>query len=727
MTAESSLERSLSLLREQGVKAVDFRSHETFRRVLFSHVDFLGFYLKARLNFRAGMKNSRITGAAFLGFESNVLYKISASVRELVRNAIQSGDPRMVSTSANALTVCLQKAIDLDVFQIFQNILELISFSLDVAVQAEDIVKRKQNLTLFASAIDNFCSYNLVGLHLEDSPERLPSLPSYGQAVIRSLNRILKICIDRSDREVFLTIFNTLATLMSGGPRDRAIDLYSLELRLHHFKLPEAERLELEQQIGRAREEVRFFTEVNDARLQLIYYLGGWTTKRYGDKKLAPDQAGAILSVIFPFFADFGDLTAIHLKQLATGSDQFGWSLWDEGPGAVSHSWLTQFYVLASVRNIHHSHSAQEPERLYKVAADYGIAAYALDSARTEIKSGIGTISAELSAWRAILPELGESMTPPDQQTAESAQKLGLLTDLWNALVTRASAEEELRLINANISPDVQTQFIADFKRNWAEHAILKKLMKAYGCFEDRIVEEPVPENARTCSLSILEDKIWFTGTGPFAAKSVAENLGRSFGEAETRLAFESIVALMAAAPADDAVQARARLDGLIDSIPAEKLDSYVLFSIRGFDFAAHLYESERYQISSAPVDELSALNIRARYRGIPIVEVWGIWSVTSPTGICVPIREVGEWRQYRASSRTEEVTIKIEAVSEATAETLLQNSPSLAHDSAGQLLDRPEAFNRLRKRVWISAIERFSYEPKKVNLAIRIVLPPTN
>jgi hypothetical protein len=101
---ESSLERSLSLLREQGLHAIDLHSSDSYRRVLFSHVDFIDLYLRARLRFRFGMLSSRITGSAFLGYESNVLYKISASIQELVRRAIQSQDVRLAGITAYGLT-----------------------------------------------------------------------------------------------------------------------------------------------------------------------------------------------------------------------------------------------------------------------------------------------------------------------------------------------------------------------------------------------------------------------------------------------------------------------------------------------------------------------------------------------------------------------------------------------------------------------------------------------
>jgi hypothetical protein len=175
---------------------------------------------------------------------------------------------------------------------------------------------------------------------------------------------------------------------------------------------------------------------------------------------------------------------------------------------------------------------------------------------------------------------------------------------------------------------------------------------------------------------------------------------------------------------ANDPQHAKTILDAFVDAISDDKLDSYVLLSVRGFEFVTKLHESDGFRrVPSASSDQLSKLNVLTNYRGIPVIEIWGVGPREVPSAICAPIRELGIWRQYWASTSGEELAIEISAVSAATAEALLTQHPRLKQDSTGQPYSETQAVTRIRKKVIVKIWERFSYAPTKAKLAIKIVL----
>lgn len=565
---ETSLERSLSLLREQGLRAIDLHSSDGYRRVLFSHVDFLELYLKARLKFTHGMRTSRVTGPAFLGYESNVLYKIIASIEELMRKAIQFRDPRITAVTGYALTQALTKTIDLDAHPVFVKLLDLIKLSLALAMNIEDSSKRKQAIEVLASALENFGSYNLVATHLDEAPKRLESLPRYGQALVASLNGILKEAVDRADIEVFSIAFDTLAAIIQEGYRDRVGNLYVLELRLKRGQFSQSDRSELESQARHLREEVDFFQAVSEAKTELIYNLGGWTVKRYSEEKLTQDHTQTFMSRIFPYFSDFTELTKLHLKHFTQDSDSYGWGLLEAVPGAfqASKGWMTQFYVIAALRILKGALTDEVQERVYRTIENQTIPSSSLESAAAEIK-GIGdSISADVPKWRILVPDLEEHMALSEEQ----ANRFDTLNNFWDELVSLRRQDEEQKLLDASISEDTRTQFAEELRKNWFDYSTFKKLAKAYGFFEDHTHDENVPDEVKPWGLSPrLEDKMWFVEENPFASKSIAESLGRGLGESETKHAFDAIASILEPVAANEPHQASFSLFAVLISSPS--------------------------------------------------------------------------------------------------------------------------------------------------------------
>jgi hypothetical protein len=729
--AESSLDRSLTWLREQGLRAVDAHSLDGFRRVLSSHVDLLALYLKARHKFRHGMQSYRLTNAAFLGYESNALYRINGSIEELIRKSIQAQDLRISGVAAYGLTGALAKALDSDAFRVFSKVLDIIKLSFALALNVEDATKRKQTVEIFASAVENFGSFNLVSTHLDEAADRMQSLPNYGKALISSLSGVLKETIDRDDVAIFSTILNTLAAALPEGHRDRATELYSLELLLHRSN--GAARAEIEKRTGRLSEEVDFFREVTSTRDRLIYSLGAWAVKRYDEKKLGPIRIQDFMARIFPWFPDFVSLTLLHAKGLTQSADSYGWSLWEAEPSAFSASqgWLSKFYVIAAVRVLRDAPSDRDRDYVYRKIKEWVIPSSSLELALKEVQEISSLLLSELPKWKVLLPEI-EGHTALSEERDEAAPdryRFSSVINFWEELLSRRRRDEERELLLTEISEHTKTQFSAVVKKNWVEYSLFRKLAIAYGFFEDHTSEPNVPVNVQPWGIQPqLQDKMWFVPDNQLASKSLAEHLGRSLGELETQVACDAIASLFEAVTVKNTEQGKHILDAFIDSISEEKIGSYVLFSIRGFDYATKLFDSDQFErLSRAPSGQESGLQILAKYRKVPIIEVWGMGTGTSPCGVCVPIREMGIWHQYWGDTLGEELAVGLTPINEAKAESLLSEWSRRGQQNSQLDQNRPEAILNLRKKIVVQVWERFSYVPQEGPVGIKIILPPSH
>jgi len=728
---ESSLNKSLTWLREQGLRAVEAHSSDGFRRVLTSHVDLIELYLKARRKFRHGMQGYRVTNAAFLGYESNALYRINSSIEELVRRSIQAQDQRISAIAAYGLTGGLTKALDAEAFPVFSKILDIIKLSFALALHIEDASKRKQAIDIFASAIENFGSFNLVSTHLDQAPDRVQSLPNYGKALISSLGWVLKETIDRDDFATFSTILNTLTVALPEGHRNRPSEFYSLEVLLQQSS--DATRSEIEKRLGRLSEEMNFFRDVTSTRNELVYNLGGWTVKRHDEKKLRPSSFQDFMMKIFPWFPDFVNLTMLYVKGLTQSGDWYQWGLWEAEPGAfyASQGWLSRFYVIASVRILRDAPSEPDQEQIYRNIKEWVIPSSSLEVALKEVREISSSLLSELSKWYVLLPEI-EAREPLSEEQGEAVpgrHRFSFLITFWEELLSRRRRDEEQELLGTEISEHTKTQFSAVVKTNWLEHSLFRKLAKDYGFFADHTDEFDVPGDVEPWGIKPhLQDKMWFVPDHQFASKSIAEHLGRTLGELETKFAFDAIAALFEAVSVENPDQGKPILDAFIDSISDEQIGSYVLFSLRGFDYATKLHDSDQFQtFSRAPSEQLSGLQIVAKYRKIPNIEIWGMGTGSSPCCVCVPIREMGVWHQYYGSTLGEELAVGLTPVDETTAESLLAQRSRRGQQSAGPTQNGQDAILNLRKKVIVSVWERFGYVPQKGPRGIKIVLPPSH
>ena len=724
---ESSFERSLALLREQGLRAIDLKSFDSYRRTLLKHADLIDDYVKAKLKFRVALQRQRVTLPAFLGHESTVVYKICASLEELVRKAFQFQNLEAASTTAQGLAEALANALDGNALNVFERVLDLFKLGFALAIRLEDSAKRMGVIERLSATIENFGSYRLVWAHFEKSDKAFEPLARYGQALIMTFAGVLKDAVDRRDVRAFSVLLGSLGSTMAEGPQDRASELLTINLRLRVPGLSETARVELGQKAGQLRVQIEFFRTLQRTKRTLLIGLGGWAVRRYKEKQLEADQLQAMVSSIFPYLGGFAELTELYLRQFLSDPDPYGWGLWQAEPQVATEGGLIdrtaggliEFYVITAIRAL--SEPIQEEEALYSVIVEQSIPSSSLEMAAKEIAEVGASIATNPGTWRALLPELEGVMVSPSEAAIPS-EKFGLLDAFWANLVSRRRADEEQGLLDATLAHDTLALFSEEFKKSWSENSIFRGLAKAYSFYEDHTSDVNVPATVVQWGINRLEQKQWFVQQGAFAVRSIAENLGRGLAESETRQALEAITPTLTTVHATTSNQAKRILDAFIDWIDHEDIHSYILISVFGFDFEAALYKSDQFEnIGSAEGGQLAPFKYRARYRRIPVVPVWIPGAEKRPAAICVPIRRLGVWRQYWSGAVGQELKINIDSIDEAAAETLLEANARFGIDESGQPYDHMEAVRRLRKTVHVQIWERFLYVVTTGHLAIRI------
>src|SRR5258707_1155538 len=113
---------------------------------------------------------------ALLGYESSVLYKICASIDELLRKAFDSRILQAITITTSGLMQGLGKAIDADAFTVFNKLLDEVKLSMVLAMNVENSETRKHMLEIITSALEYFCSFRIVWNLLDEEPDLSKSL-----------------------------------------------------------------------------------------------------------------------------------------------------------------------------------------------------------------------------------------------------------------------------------------------------------------------------------------------------------------------------------------------------------------------------------------------------------------------------------------------------------------------------------------------------------------------
>ena len=729
-SAESSFGRSLALLKDQGLQAIEQRSVDSFTRILQRHIGFLGDYLKARSRFRVVMQQRKPTMIGLLGYESTIVYKICSSIEELLKRAFQLQNVDLIARAAAALVEALTLAIDSEALWVFRRILGLVQASYFLSFSIEDPAKRAAVIDRLSNSVEGFSNYYLVSIKLRESPKKVTSLSDYGKALVLTYNTLIKQAIDRSDNKAFSSFVEAAVGVASPGYRDIGGDLQMAEVRLRLADSSGPDRKELEERVVRLRDEVEFFQVISRAKRDIFYCLGCWAVKRFDDNQLRTNQIQEIMGIILPQLGGFESLTELYIRHLSDSTDPFGWSLWEAQEAGkvrggayaqVSEDWIHEFYVLGAVRAM--SGPANE-DQLGAAIESTSMSSASLESAAAKIREVSASISSGSHKWSALLPEMEEHPTESEAPRNHAIGKFELLNELWQRMVSRRHAAEEINLLESDLAKDVLETFNSDFRKAWNEASVFRQLAKAYGFYEDHVTDQAVPDSVKRLRFDRLEQKQWFISGNSFAARSIGENLGNGFGGYETAQVFDAISTAIEPLRVETPQAAIEMLDGFIEAINQKEINSFALVTLLGYEFEMALYQTGQFErVRNVEGIEISARLFRGKYRNIPVIPISIPGRTKNPCLVCAHMRGLGTWQQYWAAMLGQEIEISVSRINEEKARTLLQENPGLRPDRPGQEETEAASILRLQKNVRIQISERFLFTVNKDRMAIRIDL----
>ena len=725
-TAESSLEKSLGLLRDQGFQAAEMQSANQFRRIIQKHIDLLGEYLAVRSRFRIVLGRRKPTMLGLLGFESQSLYAICRSLEELVRRAFQLRTEEIIVTAAYGLTQGQALALDYDALPVFERLLYLVQLCMSLSVITEDSTLRYRLLDRVCTSQQEFGRYRLEATHLENPQQLNQRLPEYGRGVILTFNPPLKLALDRGDSRAFLLALGAVGQTFQMDAVDVGLDARSIEFKLENPSLKPGERADLESRHKLLIARTDFYRVVGETKTEMSYGLGGWATKVYEQGKLQPSGFQEVFAKVSALVGEFARLSALFIESDTQLRDRYGWSTWEleelgETRGAIvgwaGTRWLEKFYVLASVKL---TPTPPDEQEIYRELVDKSVPASSIKSTLLVLNEIWAEIKNEAERWKVILPELGEQSAGDNKNPADEIFER--LSSFWAELLRTRSVDEERHLLQSVITPGTLKNFEADFRTAWKQNSPLRTIAKSYGFYFEDLIAEEVSPGVNKFGINLLEQKEWFIEGQGYAMRSVAEHLGKNLGESETALVFQKIISGLGIRVADNSREAKDILDVFLGTIPAGELDSSLIVSSVWYELNSEFYRSGNFEPSRiGEYRDNFGVSYRGRYKGVPIIDIWMPAESRVRSVVCGQLYRLGAWRQFWAGKKGDDLELSVELIDDAKAKALLQRNPKLALSHSGQILDEPSAILALQKRVHVQIWERFVFDVINSEVAIRV------
>jgi hypothetical protein len=731
---QSTFRRNLGLLREQGFQAIESKSVDSFNRILRMHVELLSDYLKARSVYQVVIRQPTVIG--LFGYESQVVYEICSSIEELIKRAFQVQNEEVIPWVAVGLIEALSIAVENDAYEVFNRIVTLIQRVFFFTFNIEDQQRRLRLLDRLARLMKEFGDYRLVATFLEEFPKRISTLSRYGKAFVLSLAQLIKESIDRCDLKIFHLLVECSTEILVPGLKhlNSDSDLLMLNLKLEHFNLSASEREHEVQQVERLKERVEFFRVVSETKKDMFFALGSWTLRRYDSAQLEPKQLQELFLTILPQLGGFEEITELYIKHLSDSADPYGWTMWEGSPreeipgGAfrpTAENSVHEFYVLSAIRTLP---TVPNEERLREALKRSSIGAALVEMSAAEIRKICTSMSSEPFKWRTVLPELEELPADTVQTKGAVAEKFQLFIEVWDRLLGWRRAQEEVDLLESDLSKESVEEFESGFRKAWNQASVFRALAKAYHFYQDRLADPDVPDTVKTTGYDKLDRKEWFIAGSSFTARSIGEHLGTSLGSYETREMFEQITSAIKPIVVATGQEARESLDIFINGIEDEDANSYILISSQEFDFEAKLYESGLFEHTRKFYgDQVFAHFVLGKYRNIPLVPIWIPGGGKKPSLVCADIRRLGMLHQYWIDTPGQEIGISVTKIGKLEAIGLLRENPKLKMNQAAQEESDEAAILRLRKSVHIKIRVRYSYSLNDDRRAIRIRLQKQN
>jgi hypothetical protein len=715
--AISILEENLRLFRDQGLQAIRLNSNSQLRRIVDKHLELLGYYIAALARFKTKVQSIKMTFVSLAGYESTVVYEITQSLAELLREAFRSSQLDLIVSMTSSLVRWESLTFDHRNLSLFRTSIKLVDEALQRAILVEDARIRGHVVHNICDIQTEFARIHLQWQGLEKTSQIADDFADFAKALMSIFINGAKLALEKRDYDSFAELVDSLFEIFAVGSHDPSSELLILETRIKFYGDPAGIPKENTAQVERLRKQVSFYKTLRDDKQKNLFALGGYATKLFEEGKLSTEELGKIFEKLLPLLGGFQSISELFLSmQTSDVGTRYGWSLWGvenelrRGPIQMwtnEDSWLAAFFSVASLKTVP---PALDSRELLNAINLEGVPSETLRNIATVLRSNWQRMFEKPEKWNGLFPtsqELGNIESTP---LADLKPKVERLAAWWDHLATARASVEQAQLIRAKVPTEIVELFESEFRKALNEYSPIRKLASISGACDD-LTNLQIDPTVQRIGRNLLENKEWFLPGREYSAKAIGENFGKSFATYETETAFLKIISNIRVDLAADVKGIVQALNTFIDGIEPNQTQSYLILTSVGYELEDELYQSQNFDPSSKRVKQNDVLGCRGKFKAIPVVDIWVRQETLVRTVVCLDLKRFGVWLQYSSGKIGSDLNISVDTLDWEKARELIEKNPKLRTAPDGKEQDIETTVQYLLNKVHVQIWERFSFE----------------
>lgn len=715
--AISILEENLRLFRDQGLQAIRLNSNSQLRRIVDKHLELLRYYIAALARFKTKVQSIKMTFVSLAGYESTVVYEITQSLAELLREAFRSSQLDLIVSMTNSLVRWESLTFDHRNLSLFRTSIKLVDEALQRAILVEDARIRGHVVHNICDIQKEFARIHLQWQGLEKTNQITDDFTDFAKALMSIFINGAKLALEKRDYDSFAELVDSLFEIFAVGSHDPSSELLILETRIKFHGDPAGIPKENTVQLERLRKQVSFYKSLRDDKQKNLFALGGYATKLLEEGKLSTEEFGKIFEKLLPMLGGFESISELFLSmQTSDVGTRYGWSLWGvenelrRGPMQMwtnEDAWLAAFFSVASLKTVP---PALDSRALLNAINLEGVPSEILRNIASVLRSNWQRMFEKPEKWNSLFPtpqELGNIESTP---LADLKPNVERLSAWWDHLATARASVEQAQLIRAEVPPEIVELFESEFRKALNAYSPIRKLASISGAYDD-LANIQIDPTVQRIGRNLLENKEWFLPGREYTVKAIGDNFGKSFGTYETETAFLKIISNIGVDLAADVKGLVQALNTFIDGIEPNQIQSYLILTSVGYELEDELYQSQKFDPSSKRVNQNDVLGYRGKFKAIPVVDIWVRQETLVRTVVCLDLKRFGVWLQYNSGKIGSDLNISVDTLDWEKARELIEKNPKLRTAPDGKEQDIETTVQYLLNKVHIQIWERFSFE----------------
>lgn len=695
-------------LRDQAIAAIESASKAKLNLVLDiyerTYQDVLELFksLGAKFDFKT-------SHAAFI--ETRSLILIESTFREIIYAAFQKSDPELIKEILFFPYKLMRLALKFRDHLVFKQAVHFYMYAYYPYKSVFGGSEKGLVVDRLWKHLEEFITYNLEPAlqSLVDNKEGQVLLDGYVTEILLVLNNLTKASIDRQDdisMPQFLKAIEKMFDHLAYDFRESRgydIDLLKIDLRNTKDKIY---KNEIRKKIDIATYIAKLLKNISTHKQVIYFGLGAWILRKLKDSSIAVEFGRGNIEKLVSKLGSLSDLTNIYFEvDRREVGDLYSWGWWEmegleEGVAhSVDKSWLTDFYCIAAINTIDLSRDSQLAALPQSVDERY-FNASGLKYLSGQVKDILNRIT------NGYLRDLNIIKVENLDQAIS-----GLVSYLDRGVSIKEN-EEDTKLRNASLDPQILKDFVDDFIENWRKETFIRDLFIHSGSYIDKT--DTIPRGKKSfLGFNKFESKDLFIrgsfeSTGKFADHFASAMAG---GENEkiSKFIFQKLVTRKDISLINFEKDLEIALKGFKKT--GYETTAILLSGWRTADaFSGKKDFVPRWQVAK----DRSSPNLFGYYRECPIYNV-GVSDIKGELAI-VDISKFANLEQYSMGINkpmNDVFWFSIEAIDEAKFNTLVSENPNLLIDNNGIAKDRAETYKEFQRYVHFRILQRFSVKIK--------------